>query len=221
MSISATSNYMSNTDILGWMETKTDGLYGQMRDEMSGADTNSDAEAALDKIKADLANTKTDGNNSAAIHDEVNDALSKYKDVPGVTDLLQPIADKLNNLYGTSDPVNVAHMPTTPVSAPLVSAPFVSNSPVSDALRTVLARMHIGVTQAQDLGPKQFAIASDDVDTWTKSIDSTLQNLGSKDQLSLIDIQEVNSELNQAKQTASALMDAADKSATSIIEHIS
>jgi F0F1-type ATP synthase membrane subunit b/b' len=37
----------------------------------------------------------------------------------------------------------------------------------------------------------------------------------------LIQIQELNSQLNQAKQTASALMDAADKSASSIINHIS
>jgi hypothetical protein len=208
MSISATSNYMSNDDILGWMETKTDGLYGQLRDEMNGADTNSDAEAALDKIKADLANTKTDGNNSAAIHDEVNDALTRYKDVPGVADVLQPIADKLNDQYGTSDPVNV------------LPAPMSISSVIAQA-SAALASAQPVVTPAQDLGPKQFAIASDDVDAWTKNIDGTLTNLGSKDQLSLIDIQEVNSELNQAKQTASALMDAADKSATAIIEHIS
>lgn len=210
MSISATGNYMSNTDILAWMETKTDGLYGQMRDEMNGADTSSDAEAALDKIKADLANTKTDGNNSAAIHDEVNDALTRYKDVPGVTDVLQPIADKLNDQYGTSDPVNVMPTPMT-VSSGLAPIPVIS--PSSQLVPTI--------TYAQQIGPQQFAIASDDVDAWTKNIDGTLTNLGSKDQLSLIDIQEVNSQLNQAKQTASALMDAADKSATAIIEHIS
>jgi hypothetical protein len=210
MSISATSNYMSNSDILGWMEKKTDGLYGQMRDEMDGADTNADAEAALDQIKADIANTKTDGNNSAAIHDEVNDALTKYKDVPGVTDVLQPIADKLNDQYGTSDPVNV--MPP-PMSVPTT----LTTTPIGAAY----TQTHPNVLLAQSFGPKQFAIDSGDVDTWTKNIDSTLQSLGSKDQLSLIDIQEVNSELNQAKQTASALMDAADKSATDIIEHIS
>ena len=37
----------------------------------------------------------------------------------------------------------------------------------------------------------------------------------------MINIQEFNAQLNQAKQTASALMDAADKSANSIISHIS
>ncbi|HTA92161.1 MAG TPA: hypothetical protein VK745_21425 [Polyangiaceae bacterium] len=210
MSISATSNYMSNTDILAWMETKTDGLYGQLRDEMNGADTSSDAEAALDKIKADLANTKTDGNNSAVIHDEVNDALTRYKDVPGVADVLQPIADKLNDQYGTSDPVNVMPGPMS-----------ISGAIVSTSINSAYAQAHPNVSLAQEIGPKQFAIASDDVDAWTKNIDGTLTNLGSKDQLSLIDIQEVNSELNQAKQTASALMDAADKSATAIIEHIS
>jgi hypothetical protein len=44
--------------------------------------------------------------------------------------------------------------------------------------------------------------------------------LGKQDQLGLINIQELNSEINQAKQIASALLDASSKSADAIISHI-
>ena len=183
MTISATSNYMSNDEILAWMETKTDNLYGGMRSDMTDSNTRADAEAALNKIKGDIADQKNrpHGGDCAAIHDEVNAALAQYGDIPGVANVLQPIADVLNGCYGTSEDVNVANPPTSVGSVPIFGG---------------------------------------DADTWSKSIGDTVDNLGKKDQLSLINIQELNSEINQAKQTASALMDAADKSASAIISHI-
>jgi F0F1-type ATP synthase membrane subunit b/b' len=181
MSINATSNYMSNADILAWMETKTDSMYGQMTSAMQASDRNADAEAALNKVKEDIANAQNAPDREcAAIHDDVNDALAKYGDIPGVKDALQPIADILNGCYGTADPVNCAD-PASTKSVPLFKG---------------------------------------HADAWPKTIDGTLADLGKKDQLALINIQEFNSQINQAKQTASALMEAADKSANAIINHI-
>ncbi len=212
MSITPTSNYMSNTDILGWMETKTDGLYGQMRDEMSGADNNAAAEAALDKIKGDLANSQTNGGDATAIRNEINDALTKYKDIPGVTDVLQPMADKLNaDASGNSSAQQAA----------LAQLKQVMATPMPTDLQGISMRMGLINLLQQEAAPKPIKVTSQEADAWGKNISDTLDTLGKTDQLSLIDIQEVNSQLNQAKQTASALMDAADKSATSIIEHIS
>jgi hypothetical protein len=218
MSIGATSNYMSNADILVWMQEKTGDLYGNMTAAMSSADTNGDAEAALNKIKADIANTKTDGGDAAAIHDEVNAALAQYGDVPGVKDVLQPIADKLNSEYGTTDPVNGPFTPTTVVG---FVDPSGTVKPSNSWNWTSANNANTQVVhQATSVGPKSVKLSSDEVDTWTKNIDGTLSDLGKKDSLALINIQEINSEINQAKQTASALMDSADKSANAIINHI-
>jgi hypothetical protein len=191
-----------------------------MRDEMEGADTNADAEAALDKIKGDIANAKTNGGDAAAIHDEVNAALKEYGSNADVVAVLQPIADKLNSQYTTSNPVNGAAAPgamSTTVAQTNNGWPTWGVSPhVAPSANSG----HLPQAAAAALAPT-VKITDDEVDAWTKNIGDTLDNLGKTDQLSLIDIQEVNSELNQAKQTASALMDAADKSATAIIEHIS
>jgi hypothetical protein len=58
------------------------------------------------------------------------------------------------------------------------------------------------------------------IDDWTKSIGDAVDGLGKQDSLGLIDIQELNSEINQAKQIASALLDAANKASDAIISHI-
>ena len=219
MSISATSNYMSNADILVWMEEKTEGLYGNMTAAMSSADNNSDAEAALNKIKGDLANFKAGCGDSAVIHDELNDALAKYGDVPGIKDALQPMADKVNELYGTSDPVNVL-APTTAVTGTITSASTAHPQNWQSWSNTNNANTPV-IQPATSLAPEQKKIPVDAIDGWTDTIGKTLDTLGKQDQLALINIQEINSEINQAKQTASALMDAADKSASAIINHIS
>ncbi|HEY4105302.1 MAG TPA: hypothetical protein VGM44_15500 [Polyangiaceae bacterium] len=193
MSIAPTNSYMSNLDIISWMETKTDDQYDNMKSAMSVADNRSDCEAALNQIKSDIANAANDGADAKAIHDEVNAALQKYRDIPGVSDVLQPIANKLNDGYGTSEPVNItAEAPTwgsTSTTPPPTAVPNVQ-------------------------------ISSDDSKTWSANITSTVQDLGNQDQLGMINIQEYNNEINQTKQIASALIDSANKSSQDIISHV-
>jgi hypothetical protein len=66
-----------------------------------------------------------------------------------------------------------------------------------------------------------LTVQSSQIDGWVSSIGDTVDGLGKQDQLGLINIQEFNSQINQTKQIASALMDAADKAAEAIINHIS
>jgi hypothetical protein len=224
MSISATGTYMSNDAIVAWMESKTDGEYANMKDAMSGADTQSDAETALNKISSDLANYKTNGGDASAIHDEVNLALAEYKDVPGVTDVLQPMADTLNKAFGTSEPLNGRQIPFSlaTLNQSYTAAPQVGHTVVAYTGTASAPGQQPTLAQAMSASqaPAPVKISSDQVDTWTKNIGNTVDDLGRKDQLSMINIQEYNSEINQSKQTASALIDSADKSSNDIISHI-
>jgi hypothetical protein len=70
-------------------------------------------------------------------------------------------------------------------------------------------------------GPSVIKASSAQIDSWTTEIGNTVDGLGKQDQLGLINIQEFNSQINQTKQIASALMDAADKASNAIISHIS
>jgi len=211
MSINATSNYMSNADILAWMETKTEGLYEHMRESMDVANTRADAESALDDVKAQLQNAKGNGNDAAAVTQAINDALVKYKDIPEVTEVLQPMADKLNGEYAKA---------AKDAAIAQATAAALNATPNPGGLGGLLLDEEIRNAQNNST-PRAVKLDSADVDNWTKQIGDKVDALGKQDQLGLIQIQEFNSQLNQAKQTASALMDAADKSSSNIINHIS
>jgi hypothetical protein len=194
-SISGTSNYMSNVEILEWMQDKTEGLYGGMRSAMNGANERADAESDLNDIKAAIANSANNGGSADTAHELINAALLKYKDVPEVAQVLQPIATQLNNSYE--------------------QAAIDANKPVQTQDEDGNTILTPGSGK-----PGPVTIASGDVTNWTKEIGDKVDDLGKQDSLDMINIQEFNSEINQAKQTASALMDSSDKSSAAIINNI-
>ncbi len=93
MSITATTNYMSSFTIDQWMEEKTEGLYGQMGDAMDASNDRADAEQELNHINAMLADAKNNGScDVSAVKDEIDKALTEYKDVPELVQTLNDIS---------------------------------------------------------------------------------------------------------------------------------
>jgi hypothetical protein len=204
MSISATSDYMSSASIEAWMEQKTSSLYQQMGDAMDSSNRRADAETALNDIKAKILATKDNGGNAGDLQAEINTTLQEYKDLPEVTKVLQLLADKLAE--------QAAPPPASPAPSGTQSgwswSWSGSTSQVSAALRAALQP------------PVAIKVSSDEADAWSKSIGDTVDGFSRQDQLGMINIQEFNSEINQAKQIASALMDSSSKTNDNIISHI-
>jgi len=193
MSITATSNYMSSFTIESWMEQKTEGLYGDMGQSMDVSNRRAAAEEELNKLKdMTLAAKGKDGN---ALLVEVNSALSEYSDIPEVAAALQPMAD---GLTAQSQKANDANM--TPGKS---TSGYVDSS--GSGSTTKGAPFNVDGTNADD---------------WGAAIDHSVNALGKQDALGLINIQEFSSEINQAKQIASALLDSSNKTSDSIINHI-
>ncbi len=220
MSINAT-NYMSSSAIEFWMEQKTEDLYGNMRDAMSVSNNRADAEQALNEIKADILNLQKSGGDTTELQAKLHDTLKEYKDVPELVTVLQPIADDLDhrvaaaNLKATTPPPPVVGNGVTNRSASWSGNNSWGGSITSNGNGTVSA-----TPQPAPRTPDPVKLTKEDSDTWTKEIGDTVDGLGKQDQLGLINIQEFNSQINQTKQIASALMDAADKAANAIISHI-
>ena len=192
MSVNPTTNFMSNEYILGWMEQKTEDIYGKMRTAMDSSDSRAHAEEALNQLKSKIADAAANHTDGALLRADFEDAIKKYgADFPELKKTLQPVLDELNKRYDAN--VYAAQHPNA-----WLKNYFDPN----------------GV-------PSPVTVSKDDSDRWAKSIDDQVEAFGKVDQLSMINIQEYNAQLNQAKQTASALMDAADKSANAIINHIS
>ncbi|HYP77048.1 MAG TPA: hypothetical protein VER12_13865 [Polyangiaceae bacterium] len=190
MSINPTTNFMSNEYILGWMEAKTESIYGNMRTAMDTSDDRAHAEQVMNSIKSKIADAAANHTDGALLRADLEDAIKKYgTEFPELKTALQPVLDELNTRYEK----NASAANNFPWKALNCPAPL----------------------------PEPVSISKDDSDRWSKSIDGQVEAFGKADQLSMINIQEYNAQLNQAKQTASALMDAADKSASAIINHIS
>ncbi|MEO7036672.1 MAG: hypothetical protein ABI548_22180 [Polyangiaceae bacterium] len=191
MSINATTNYMSASTIDQWMERKTEGLYGNMRGAMDESNTRADAEQALNDIKAKILNAQKDGTDARDLQKEIADTMKQYGDIPEVTKTLTPIETDLTKRIAKAD------------------GPQTYGNDLAS------------VTLQPTPGQIPVTLSKDDSDNWTKEIGDTVDGLGKQDQMGMINIQEFNSQINQAKQIASALLDAADKSANAIINHIS
>ena len=193
MSISASSNYMSSLTIESWMEQKTDGLYGDMGQSMDVSNRRGAAEEELNKIKdMTVAAKGKDGN---ALLAEVTSAMSEYSDIPEVATALQPLFDGLN---AQSQTVNEKDQ---------TAGVAVSGTPVSSGSGSM-------TTGAP------FNVDGTNADDWSAGIGHAVDALGKQDSLGLINIQEFNSQINQARQIASALLDSTNKTSDSIINHI-
>ncbi|MEP7053003.1 MAG: hypothetical protein ABJB12_21745 [Pseudomonadota bacterium] len=191
MSINASTNYMSSSSIEAWMEQKTEDLYGSMRGAMDTSNTRADAEQALNNIKAAILNAQKNGTDARELQTAIADTLKQYGDIPEVIKVLTPIETDLTQRIAKADG------PQT------YGKDFYQ--------RTIQPKP----------GQIPVKLEKGDSDNWTQEINDTVDGLGKQDQLGMINIQEFNSQINQTKQIASALMDAADKAANAIISHIS
>jgi hypothetical protein len=203
MSITAT-NYLSSSSIDAWMDQKTDSLYGQMRDSMDTSNRRADAENALNDIKAKLLAAKDSGSDADEVRAAINDALAEYKDVPEVREALQPLADTLSTKY----------------QAAIDAAKGWVGTPINNGSGAHGMYNYSQPSHTTPNDPAPVKLSKDEVDDMTKTIGDAVDGLGKQDQLGLINIQELNSEINQAKQIASALLDASSKSSDAIINHI-
>lgn len=193
MSVNPTTNFMSNEYILSWMEAKTEGIYGKMRTAMDSSDDRANAEAALNTLKGKIADAAANQTDAALLRPDIEDVISKYgTEFPDLKSTLQPVLDELNKRYEQND--------------------YEAKNPK--------VFFDVRIYDPSGVGAP-VSISKDESDRWGKSFDSQVEAFSKVDQLSMINIQEYNAQLNQAKQTASALMDAADKSANAIINHIS
>lgn len=195
------THYMSNAYIMGWMETHTEGLYGKMRDAMDTSESRAHAEDALNQVKAQIAEAQAHDSDAKPVMDLIAQTIKDYGDeFPDAKKSLQSILDNLNDTYAQHvDQARQAAQFNDPNEPIYPGAPAILKPPL-------------------DVPPVK--ISKDDSDRWGKGIQDAVDGMSKEDQLGMVNIQEFNAQLNQAKQMASALMDSADKTASSIINHI-
>jgi hypothetical protein len=218
MSINASgTNYMSNASILEWMELKTERLYAQMRDSMGESNTRVDAEDALNDIKARMADLKASGADASPLRDQINETIKKYgAEFPEVGQVLQPIEDELSTRIEEAQLHQQQPNPTRqPQPTDRTSS---TSSPPAGAGGETVGKHTEALPDKVEL--PHVKISSEDAERWTNQITEKVDTLGKQDQLGMVHLQDINAQLNRAKDIASALMASADKASDNIVAHI-
>jgi len=201
MSISATSSsYISHDTIDAWMQSKTEEAYSDMRAGMDTSGHRTDAEKALNGIKNQLLQMKTNGKDASEVTDAVNEAIEQFGDeFPDVKEALAGLAETLNGR--AKDAHDAAEAPTQ-----IPTTDDQSNTTWTEGPPT-----HC---------PKPVYASEKEIDAWTSGITDAVDGLGKDDQLGLLRLNQLNSHINQTEQIASALIDSRNKTMDSIINRI-
>ncbi|MET0792505.1 MAG: hypothetical protein ABW061_13370, partial [Polyangiaceae bacterium] len=92
-------HYISNVEILAWMQDKTDGIYTKMGDAMDVSNDRAEAEDALNNIKAKTADVQAGKADANDLYAMMDDAIKKFgNEFPELTQTLSPIAEELKGL---------------------------------------------------------------------------------------------------------------------------
>lgn len=193
MSISATgNNYISQDTIDAWMASKLDDAYADMRTGMDTSRHRVDAEKALNHVKSLFAQMKNDGTDASEVTAAVNDTIKQFGDeFPDVEKALGRIADTLNKRQ-----------------ADAVAA---SERPTRDFLGNEVPPTH---------RPEPVHIDSKDLENWITTMTDAVDGLSQDDHLGMLNLNQLNSHINQTEQIASALIDSRNKNLDSIINRI-
>jgi hypothetical protein len=199
------------------MESKSEGLYEKMRASMDQSNTRVDAQDALNDIKARMEDLKASGEDAGALRAQIDETIAKYgTEFPEVSEVLQPIANELAERAEKSRPRIIK--PTTGPTRP-------GTPPSPEPAGSAPAKGEQVDKRTESLPTKvdfpSVKISKEDAERWSKQITDKGDTLGKQDQLGMVHLQDLNAQLNRAKDVASALMASADKAADNIVAHIS
>jgi len=185
---SSGSGYISNGELLAWLANVTGDKWGELRGEMMNTD-------ARHELMEDLGHLKTE--------------FDKAADTQDVSTLRQTVADLQAKYEGTSEQAKVDELckgflteidKTEAAGARFEDAegPFESTDAAADA----------AAQKARLLGQ---------LETWADDVQNKVDRLGRDDQLGLIRIQELQSNISQNVSMTSNLIKTDDQAKTAII----
>ncbi len=195
------TGYIANEEMLAWLANVTGDKWGDLRQEMMSTD-------ARHELMEDLGNLKTE--------------FDKAADTKNTSTLGQTLTDLQAKYAGTSDEAKVNALVDTllPVVAETdqayanVRTVTVSNTDTDG--NTTYSEVEEGRDYADDLNNKLVG----QLETWSDDVGRKIDVLGRDDQLALIRIQELQSNISQQVSLTSNLIKSDDQAKSSIIMNI-
>jgi len=198
MSISATgSNYISNATYDAWLESKLSDSYGEIGQGMDVSGHRTDATKALNALKNDLLQLKTNGKDASEVTAAVRQVVDEFgEEFPEIKKALGGFADSLDQR--AKDAIDASNLPTTEYDP--ATGTTKENPPT-----------HI---------PAPVKLGDKEIDDITNSIKDTVDGFGKDDQLGFIHLSQLDHNVNNAENTYSAQLESRNKTIEAIINRI-
>lgn len=210
--IEGNNNYISDGDIMAWLATEQDRIYGQLSDAMDLSDKRAKFADDLNNIKAELQQANASGD-FRKVDADLQSFVNAYGSDPQLGDLCNGLDDMAAKIHSDLQG-------QTPPELQVYTQP-----PSSDAA-TMNARLNLGGGQLlQPIRPEQpntdagQHYSDADMQAWKDLITGKLDSSSKNDQLTMIHIQELKATLDQGTQLGSTYIASDDKTVNAIINN--
>jgi len=187
----AQCGYMSSGEIMAWLAVVGGNTYDDMRQQMVGTEQRRQLQKDLNDLKSSIEEAKTT-KDLTKLQAHVEELAAKYSDTP--------FASQMGEILG-------AH-----------SDEFVEVAQRTEDFDDAGGFWKKNVALIKLTSSSEKFIAQ--LDSWSTGIQGEIDDLGTKDQLALIRIQELNSQVTQATQLASNILAAQDQAASTAIMNL-
>jgi hypothetical protein len=226
--VSGGGNYISDGQIMAWLATQQDRIYGELKENMDTANERGDFIEELNKIKSDLhaANKSKD---FTQVDAELQAFMDKYESDPRFTKLvdgLKGIADRVHQDLLADLKPNATPVTATPHAQQAFIGPHGATTASPGQTVPIVTKAWVSPNGTKlpvggDYKPKTKDGYSDDqMKDWDDLISSKADLANKNDQLTMIHIQELRSTLDQSSQLASSFISSGDKTSSAIINNI-
>jgi predicted AAA+ superfamily ATPase len=196
--------YLSDGEIIAWLEQKSDEQYGRLHTMMDGSTQRGQLIEDLTKLKADIdANMPIGG-----VEDEIEAIRAKYKGTPfegEVESTLGPMEARLKNATGEGNPEIAQDLAI-----------------INDTTGTYTLEQKAAAQDDYDAASANLLTRDDQnpfKDEFVTKLDAETGQLGRIDQLALIQIQDLVGTVRQNDQLASNLIASGDQACTTILSN--
>ncbi|HVY30980.1 MAG TPA: hypothetical protein VHB79_30685 [Polyangiaceae bacterium] len=216
--VSSGGNYISDSQILSWLAEQQDRIYGELGENMDGADDRSDFVERLSKIKSDLHGAKSP-DALKGVDAELQKFVEDYGSDPRFTSLMDGLDGIASKVHQDAQVHPDRPNDLTPANQ------FYKNNPSAKAPVNFRDPGFVDPTKPRDhdkppAEPAFAGYSDDDLRVWDDLIGSKVDHANKNDQLTMIHIQELRSTLDQGSQLASSFISSGDKTSSSIINNI-
>jgi hypothetical protein len=210
-------NYISDGNIMEWLATQQDRIYGDLRDSMQSSEARAQFSNDLNDIKAALHAANDSPNHDFTQVDQKMQAfMQTYDSDPEFAELCSGLEDMVNQVHAdTAIQIEKARKQAEYQAWANTAAPQVDNAV---ALSAYTGRVEAMRNDLASTPPQLYQ--ENTLRAWDELIGGKLDTLGKNDQLTMIHIQQLKATIDQSSQFGSQFIASGDKTSSSIINNI-